>query len=53
MEIKVQKLLILYYQVQPTQNRDGYYTNLEGKLQKAYKASYPPGECKRRLANNK
>ena len=26
------------------QNR--YYTNLEGKLQKAYKASYPPGEAK-------
>ncbi len=26
--------------------QDGYYTNLEGKLQKAYKASYPPGESK-------
>jgi NADH-quinone oxidoreductase subunit G len=26
--------------------QDGYYTNLEGKLQKAYKASYPPGEAK-------
>ena len=23
--------------------QDGYFTNLEGKLQKAYKASYPPG----------
>ena len=32
--------------------QDGYFTNLEGKLQKAYKASYPPGEAKR-LANNK
>ena len=26
--------------------QDGYYTNLEGKLQKAYKASYPPDEAK-------
>ncbi len=26
--------------------QDGYYTNLEGKVQKAYKASYPPGEAK-------
>ena len=26
--------------------QDGYYTNLEGKLQKAFKASYPPGEAK-------
>jgi len=25
---------------------DGYYTNLEGKLQKAFRASYPPGEAK-------
>ena len=25
--------------------QDGYYTNLEGKIQKAYKASYPPGDC--------
>ncbi len=25
--------------------QDGYYTNLEGILQKAYKASYPPGEA--------
>ena len=24
----------------------GYYTNLEGNIQKAYKASYPPGEAK-------
>ena len=24
----------------------GHYTNLEGKLQKAYKASYPPGDAK-------
>ena len=26
--------------------QNGYYTNLEGKLQKAYKATYPPGEAK-------
>ncbi len=26
--------------------QDGYFTNFEGKLQKAYKASYPPGEAK-------
>ena len=26
--------------------QDGYFTNLEGKVQKAYKASYPPGESK-------
>jgi len=26
--------------------QDGYFTNLEGKLQKAFKASYPPGEAK-------
>ena len=24
----------------------GHYTNLEGKIQKAYKASYPPGNAK-------
>jgi NADH-quinone oxidoreductase subunit G len=26
--------------------QEGYFTNLEGKLQKAYKASYPPGDAK-------
>jgi len=26
--------------------QDGYYTNLEGNLQLAFKASYPPGEAK-------
>jgi len=26
--------------------QDGYFTNLEGKLQKAYKATYPPGDAK-------
>tara|TARA_Y100001970_G_scaffold271674_1_gene367414 strand:- start:2869 stop:4899 length:2031 start_codon:yes stop_codon:yes gene_type:complete len=26
--------------------QDGFYTNLEGKIQKAYKASYPPGDAK-------
>ena len=27
--------------------QDGYYTNLEGKIQKAYKASYPTELAKR------
>ena len=26
--------------------QNGYFTNLEGKIQKAFKASYPPGEAK-------
>ena len=26
--------------------QSGHYTNLEGKMQKAFKASYPPGEAK-------
>ena len=26
--------------------QNGYFTNLEGKLQKAYRASYPPGDSK-------
>ena len=26
--------------------QDGFFTNLEGNIQKAYKASYPPGEAK-------
>ena len=26
--------------------QDGYFTNLEGKIQKAQKASYPPGDAK-------
>ena len=26
--------------------QDGYFTNIEGKIQKAHKASYPPGEAK-------
>ena len=26
--------------------QNGYFTNLEGKVQKAYKGSYPPGEAK-------
>ena len=26
--------------------QNAHYTNLEGKIQKAYKASYPPGEAK-------
>ena len=28
------------------QEQDGYFTNLEGKMQKAYNASFPPGEAK-------
>ena len=26
--------------------QDGHFTNLEGNIQKAYKASYPPGDAK-------
>ena len=26
--------------------QDGYYTNLEGKVQKAFQATYPPGDAK-------
>ena len=26
--------------------QDGHFTNLEGKIQKAYKAAYPPGDAK-------
>ena len=26
--------------------QSGHYTNLEGKIQKSYKASYPPGDAK-------
>ena len=26
--------------------QDGYFTNLEGKIQKAFKATYPPGDAK-------
>ena len=26
--------------------QDGYFTNVEGKIQKAQKASYPPGDAK-------
>ena len=26
--------------------QDGYFTNLEGKIQKSYKSSYPPGSAK-------
>jgi NADH-quinone oxidoreductase subunit G len=26
--------------------QDGFYTNLEGKIQKAFQATYPPGEAK-------
>ena len=34
--------------------QDGYFANLEGKIQKAYKASYPPGEAKEdwKIINN-
>ena len=26
--------------------QDGYFANLEGKIQKSYKSSYPPGDAK-------
>ena len=26
--------------------QDGHYTNLEGEIQKAYQATYPPGDAK-------
>ena len=26
--------------------KDGHYVNLEGRIQKSFKASYPPGESK-------
>ena len=26
--------------------QDGYFTNIEGKIQKAHKSSYPPGEAR-------
>ena len=42
MVIKEQKWQTSYYQELPTQNKMATFTNLEGKLQKAYKASYPP-----------
>jgi Uncharacterized anaerobic dehydrogenase len=43
---KVLNPLILFCQALPILNQDGYFTNLEEKIQKAYKASYPPGEAK-------
>ena len=44
MEIKELKWQIYYFLVPAYTEQNGYFTNLEGKLQKAYKASYPPGE---------
>ena len=26
--------------------KDGHFVNLEGRIQKAYKATYPPGDAK-------
>lgn len=46
MEIKELRLQILYFQELHTQSKNGYFTNLEGKIQKAYKASFPPEEAK-------
>ena len=43
MELNVQ---ILFYLAQAYTEQDGHFTNLEGKIQKAYKASYPPGDAK-------
>ena len=34
------------YKRQAYTEQSGHYTNMEGKLQKAYKASYPPGDAK-------
>ena len=45
MVIKVLKLQILFSWCSIHRTR-WYFTNLEGKIQKAYKASYPPGEAK-------
>ena len=39
MEIKELKLQILYFQGAAYTEQNGYFTNLEGKIQKAYKAS--------------
>jgi len=39
-------VLILFYLGATYTEQDGYFTNLEGKTQKAFKASYPPGEAK-------
>ena len=48
MVIKVQKLQILFYQELLIQNKCTlcFTQILEGKIQKAYKASYPPGDAK-------
>ena len=46
MVIKVQKWLISYSQVRHTLNKMVILQIIEGKLQKAYKASYPPEEAK-------
>ena len=34
--------------------KDGYYVNLEGRIQKAFKASYPPGNAEEdwKIINN-
>jgi NADH-quinone oxidoreductase subunit G len=32
--------------------KDSMYVNTEGRLQYAFKASFPSGKCKRRLEDN-
>ena len=45
MEIKVQKFQILILPGAAYTEKEAHYTNLEGKLQKTYKASFPPGDA--------
>jgi NADH-quinone oxidoreductase subunit G len=47
MEIMEQKLPDIILPGAAYTEQSGYYTNLEGKLQKAYKASYPPEKQKK------
>jgi len=46
MGITVQNLADIILPGAAYTEQSGHYTNLEGKLQKAYKASYPPGDAK-------
>ena len=52
METKELKWLILFFQEQLILNRMVILLTLEGKLQKAYKASYPPEDAKEDWVNN-
>ena len=44
--ITEQKLLIFILPGAAYTEKNGLFVNLEGKLQNAYKASYPPGEAR-------